>query len=140
MGHRELVWKLLRRAVKHALLGYVSLLSVCCLAEMPAQAFKHNTYPVTHDDYRVWLLTSRWPSTKTIPPTFIEEMASPEASTSSWQRTGPPSWAVELRLQWMTPDETFGRLICATNLWKGHYLRPGPRSPTSCACPQRQAY
>jgi polar amino acid transport system substrate-binding protein len=46
---------------------------------------------------------------------------------------------LELRLQWMTPDETFDGDL-RNHLWKGHYLRPGQVADVMLRAPNDKAF
>jgi len=46
---------------------------------------------------------------------------------------------LELRLQWMQPDETFDGDL-RNHLWKGHYLRPGQVADVMLRAPNDKAY
>ena len=109
----------------------------CLLLALPAQAF-NITHIRDHDE----IIESGYLKVavyEDYPPYSFMQDGQPRGVDVELAKVLAAELAVELRLQWMTPDETFDGDL-RNHLWKGHYLRPGQIADVMLRAPNDKAY
>lgn len=109
----------------------------CLLLALPVQAFN-----ITHIRDYDEIVESGYLKVavyEDYPPYSFMRDGQPSGVDVELARALAAGLAVELRLQWMTPDEKFDGDL-RNHLWKGHYLRPGQIADVMLRAPNDKAY
>lgn len=117
-------------------LGLVGLWC-CLLLSMQAQAF-NITHIRDHDE----IIESGYLKVavyEDYPPYSFMQDDQPKGVDIELAKVLATELGVELRLQWMKPDENFDGDL-RNHLWKGHYLRPGQIADVMLRAPNDKAY
>ncbi len=109
----------------------------CLLMAMPALAF-NITHIRDHDE----IIDSGYLKVavyEDYPPYSFMHDGQPRGVDVELAKVLAAELDLELRLQWMKPDETFDGDL-RNHLWKGHYLRPGQIADVMLRAPNDKAY
>ena len=109
----------------------------CLLLAMPVQAF-NITHIRDHDE----IIESGYLKVavyEDYPPYSFMQDGQPRGVDVELAKALAAELGVELRLQWMAPDENFDGDL-RNHLWKGHYLRPGQIADVMLRAPNDKAY